>query len=116
MLSDSNLREILSNAIRFWERARLIYNGVLAAVLVAVYQYCQPASSEHVSLKLFEQMFLGAMGLNVLYTFAYLPDIGAQLSDYRAQWLKYRWILFAAGTTFASILTQLNSTESFLGK
>ncbi len=53
-------REALTDAIRFWERRRIIYNLVLA-VVVAIHA--------------------------VIFA-AYVPDIPAQLSGFRAQWLR----------------------------
>jgi hypothetical protein len=43
---------------------------------------------------------------NVAYCAAYVVDIAVQLSAFHASWKSYRWVLFAIGVVFASIIAR----------
>jgi hypothetical protein len=58
-------------------------------------------------------LFLLAVLANVAYCAAYVPDMLAQLSDLRAVWLRYRWMLFVIGLTFAGIITRFLAIGMF---
>ena len=102
----ATLREISSDAIRYWERCRIVYNLVLAAVVMVVFFLNLPVSLESLSGESVLGLFVLAVGANVLFCTAYLPDLFAQLSTYRIGWRQHRWILFAVGLTFAAIFTR----------
>ena len=94
-------REILTDAVRFWEPRRVIYNLVLAVVvviwLVASWPHFRPVFTLH-SLLLLSILALLA---NVCYCAAYLVDIPMQslfVGDARR---RYRWLLWVIGTLFA---------------
>ena len=112
-MADITLREILSDAIRFWERARLPYNAVLVVIVLAVFFLALPQSKASLSFDLFLTIFVLAVLANVFYCAAYLPDVCAQLSDFRARWLRFRWGLFALGIAFAAVLTRFISAGLF---
>jgi len=112
-MTDVSIREILSSAIKFWERARILYNAVLFGVLAIVYITGLPFSRDALSIQTFEEMFMAGFMANVFYSFAYLPDVAAQLSDYREKWLHYRWVLFTIGMLFASVWVQFISSAKF---
>ncbi len=114
-MQEATLREILTNAVRFWERVRIGYNAVLAVVFVTVYFYNLPGSSSAISVTAVERVFMAAFMANFFYSFAYLPDIFVQLSGFRDRWLKLRWGLFGIGLVFASIWVQFISTAMFTG-
>ena len=42
-----------------------------------------------------------------------IADVAAQSSAYRATWKRYRWVLFAIGVVFASILTRFFAAKIF---
>lgn len=96
------LREALIDAASYWERRRLVYNGVLA-VLVA---FCwgadivasQPGQWIGAALVL---LVLGGLA-NLLYCAAYPVDLLLLLSPLHRQWRGCRWMLFAAGLLLAS--------------
>ena len=94
-------RGFLTDAIRFWEPRRLIYNLVLAVVvvvwIVASWPHFRPVFTLH-SLLLLSILALLA---NVCYCAAYLVDIPMQslfVGDARR---RYRWLLWLIGTLFA---------------
>jgi hypothetical protein len=47
---NANVREYVTDAIKFWERGRLIYNLVLAAVVIIHFAAGYPASKAILSL------------------------------------------------------------------
>jgi hypothetical protein len=115
-MSDLTIREIVSDAIGFWERARIVYNAALAIVLLAVFLTMLPQSKEALSFDNATKIFMAAVFANVLYCAGYVPDVCAQLSVYRAKWLRMRWGLFAVGMIFAANWTRFVSISMFGGK
>jgi hypothetical protein len=109
----SALREVLTDAIRFWEPRRIAYNVVLALVVIAVCAFFWPQSRAALTLELAQRLFILAVLANVAYCAAYLVDVPAQLSDFAAAWRRHRWILFAVGVTFAGILTRFLAVGMF---
>ncbi len=99
-----HFRGLLANALRFWEPRRLLYNGVLATVvvvwLVATWPHFRPA------LTLSSLLLLAILGLlaNVCYCAAYFVDIPMQCSALRTVWRRRRWGLWLIGTLFAIVL------------
>ena|ERR1700674_2610977 len=106
-------RESLTNAIRFWERARLLYNGILLLVVIGCFIARYPESRAALSVDMILAMFLAAVVVNVAYCSGYPVDIFVQMSGYREHWGKYRWVLFAVGVVFAGILTRFWSLSAF---
>jgi len=94
-------REILTDAVRFWEPRRVIYNLVLAVVvviwLVASWPHFRPMFTLH-SLLLLSILALLA---NVCYCAAYLVDIPMQGMSAGVALKRLRWGLWVIGTLFA---------------
>jgi hypothetical protein len=107
------MSEILTDAIRYWESRRIPYNAVLAAVVAALFLVSWPGSLGHVTVNAAELIFILAVLANVAYCAAYVVDVAAQSSNYRATWKKYRWVLFAIGVVFASILARFFAAKIF---
>ena len=99
-------REVLGNAIRYWERCRIIYNLVLAAIVVGCFVATWPDSASRLNVDLGQRLFLRAVLANVAYCAAYVPDVLVQLSDLRPVWLRYRWVLFLIGLAHAGIIAR----------
>ncbi len=91
-------RGFLADAIRFWEPRRLVYNFVLAAVvmvwLVASWPHFRPAFTLH-SLLLLSILALLA---NVCYCAAYFVDIPMQGLSVGDALRRLRWGLWLTGT------------------
>ena len=101
---DTDLRAILTDAIRFWEPRRLVYNaalGVVTAVLLAPHTETLLQGPAARVLTGFVALLTLAVLANLAYCAAYIPDVVAQLSSYRNAWRGNRWILFMFGTAFA---------------
>jgi hypothetical protein len=105
--------EATSNAIRYWERSRVVYNAVLGLVVLAYFLAGLPASWKSISLNGILGFFVLAVAANVLFCLAYVPDIFVQLSIYGAAWKRRRSILFIIGLAVASIFTRWISMSLF---
>ena len=104
--SRATLSEIVTDAIRYWEPRRLLYNGVLALVVIGYFVAHWPASREIVSVESVLGMFLLVVLANLCYCSAYFVDIFAQVSEFRGLWRRWRWVLLATGIVFAAIITR----------
>src|SRR5690348_11022321 len=70
-MSTTTFREAASNAIRFWEKARIGYNLVLAIVVAAYFIAALPASRSMLTVDLALGLFLLAVLANVAFCAAY---------------------------------------------
>ena len=102
-MNEMTISEMLTDAIRYWEPRRIVYNAILAAVVVTPFVLHWPESRSAVSLDLLQRFFILAVLANVAYCAAYVVDIAVQSSAFRASWKSYRWVLFLIGVVFASV-------------
>jgi hypothetical protein len=97
-------RQLLADALRYWEPRRLTYNLVLFAValfwLVKTWPHFRPA----LALSPLLRLSVLALLANVCYSVAYLVDIPFQCSAASTVWKNRRWGLWLAGTLFAILL------------
>jgi len=107
------LRESVTGAIRYWEPRRLIYNAVLAAIILIYFGLNYPASKSILSINFVLSVFLLAVLANVAYCAAYPVDVFVSASNYREEWRKYRWIVFIIGLSFAAIITRFFALGMF---
>jgi len=115
--SPSSFRDTLSNALRYWEPRRLVYNGVLVVVVVGCFVANWPDS--RLAFSAAEPLlivFILAVLANVAYCAAYLPDLLLQQSALRDLWIRWRWVLLALGTLFAAALAYLFSQGLFASR
>ena len=105
-MSELTFADATTSAIRFWERGRLAYNLVLAAVAIAVYVAGLPGSATRLVADAWLQLFLLAVLANVAFCTAYLVDIAVQFSGFRERWLRSRWWLLTLGILFAATVAQ----------
>jgi hypothetical protein len=101
-----DVKNYVTDAISYWEIRRIIYNAVLAAIVIGYFVANLPASLELITPDAIFALFILAVLANIAYCAAYLADIVAQMSAFRDVWLRLRWILFLIGLAFASILTR----------
>lgn len=100
-MSRETARDILTNALRYWESRRIIYNLLLLGVVV---WHLHPVAAGYTYegwTSTLGSLFVLAVLANVLYCAAYLPDILIQFSNYRQRWLRCRWLLLGVGCLFA---------------
>ncbi len=107
------LRESATDAIGYWELRRLVYNVVLAGIVLVYFGIYYPASKTVLSVDFALSVFLLAVLANVAYCAAYVVDIFAQASAYREQWRNYRWVIFIIGLLFAGVITRFLARGMF---
>jgi hypothetical protein len=106
-------KEIATDAIRYWERRRTLYNAVLAAVTAVAFFTDMQTALEQVSFDLLRSLFLLAVLANMAFCAAYPVDLLAQSSGFREAWRRHRWILLLIGILFAAFLAQGISESLF---
>jgi hypothetical protein len=106
-------REFLSNAIHYWEPRRILYNLLLAAIVVIHFVQGLPFSKSALQFNSLLLLFALAVLANVAFCAAYLPDVFAQMSGLRDSWLRFRWVVFIIGLAFAAVLTHFFSLSMF---
>jgi hypothetical protein len=111
-MDGATFREYTTEAIRYWEPRRIVYNLVLAAI-VGICFFTSGFYKRPFSLDEFLLFVLLCVLANVAYCAAYVVDIFAQTSGFREQWRNLRWVLFAIGLVFAAILTRFWSMGLF---
>jgi drug/metabolite transporter (DMT)-like permease len=107
------LREITTDALRYWEVRRILYNALLAAIVVAHFVAAWPASKAVLTGDTRLLVFLLAVMANVAYCAAYIADVFIQLSGFRAQRRRWRLALLVVGCAFAAVLTHFMSMGLF---
>jgi hypothetical protein len=112
-METATIREWATDAIRYWEPRRILYNLILAAIVLACFSVGLPTSKGLITVDFVLLLFLLAVLANVAYCTAYVVDIFAQISGFRELWQKYRWLLFVIGMAFAGIITRFWSMALF---
>jgi hypothetical protein len=97
------LRALLSNAIRFWEPRRLLYNLVLTAVTAAWVAASWPHFRPALTFSTLPPLAVLALLANLCYSAAYFVDIPLQASS-PSTLQRGRWALWVLGTLFAILL------------
>jgi len=102
----TRVREAVSEALRYWEPRRIVYNAVLGFIVLAYFTLNWPYSRSVVSFNGVSVVFVLAVLANICYCTAYLGDIFVQMSGFRESWLKWRWVLLVIGTALAAVITR----------
>ncbi len=118
-MSEENLspktRSVATELLRYWEPRRLIYNAALVIIVLVHFLLNAPASWQCITLDVVLISFLLAVTANVLYCAAYLVDGLVQITPFRTVWLQIRWLMFALGVAFATVLTHFIAKGYFYG-
>lgn len=101
------LGEITTSALAFWEPRRVLYNLVLAAIVLAAARTDWHPLRDSLTFPTLLSLFILAVLANLCYSAAYIPDVFIQLSRFREHWLRWRWWLWLLGTGFAASITYL---------
>jgi hypothetical protein len=112
-MSEMTVRDVLTDAIRYWELRRIAYNAVLLAIVVVVFLLHWPASRAALSANLAQTLFILAVLANVAYCAAYVVDVVAQYSGFQSTWRRHRWFLLLVGLISASIITRFFAEGMF---
>jgi len=112
-LDAATIREWATDAIRYWEPRRIVYNVVLAVIVLTYFVMGLPLTKQLLTVNFVLFFFLLAVLANVAYCAAYAVDIFAQTSGFRELWQKSRWVLFVIGVAFAGVITRFWSIALF---
>jgi len=107
------VKEYVTDALRYWEPRRIVYNGVLVAVVVAYFVIYRSHAIAGFSVDSLLGLFLLAVLANVAYCAAYPVDFLWQVSGFREEWRRRRWILLLIGISFAAILARFWAVAMF---
>lgn len=94
-----------SDAIRYWERGRIFYNLVLAAVFIGWIVLTWPHFSESPRGQGLVFLIFFFIMANLLYSAVYLVDLPMQYSPLRLMWRRGRIVLWLVGMLVAFVFT-----------
>jgi hypothetical protein len=112
-MAEVTFREALSDAVRYWEWRRIVYNLALVTVVAAVFITYLPTSRNGLNIVSFQWLFVLAVLANIAYCAAYIVDLAAPLSAVRPTWLRFRWLLLVIGIAFAGVIANYFSQGIF---
>ncbi|HEY6444493.1 MAG TPA: hypothetical protein VIY66_14250 [Candidatus Acidoferrales bacterium] len=98
------LREIVTDAIGYWERRRILYNAILATVVVLWFVATWPHFKPALTLQTLLFFFVLSLLANVCYCAAYVADVPMQYSLFQTVWRRWRWGLWTVGMIFAIVI------------
>ena len=101
----AGFRDFLSDAIEFWEPRRIVYNIVLALIVLGWVSFTWPHFRTALTRHSLLALFVLAAAANVCYCAAYLVDIPLQYSNFRNSWRRKRWGLWCVGILLAGAIT-----------
>jgi hypothetical protein len=102
--SPDTFREMVRDAARYWEPRRVIYNLVLACVVIAWVGLTWPHFRPAFTLQSLLALLALAAVANACYSAAYLADLAMRHSTFHGIWPRLRWGLWLVGTLFAALL------------
>jgi hypothetical protein len=109
----SQLQELVTDALRYWEPRRLFYNALLALIVLGHFVASWPASKTAITSDGALGVFLLAVLANVAYSVVYVPDVFIQFSGFRDSRARWRLIFLVVGFAFAAVLTHFVSGGAF---
>ncbi|MHB8526508.1 MAG: hypothetical protein ACYDD2_10185 [Candidatus Acidiferrales bacterium] len=98
-------RGVLRDAIGYWERRRIVYNFLLAGVVIIWITTTWPHFRPAFTWPSLAALLVLAMLANLCYCAAYVADLPMQYSSFRNLWRRWRWGLWVIGTLFAIVFT-----------
>jgi hypothetical protein len=107
----STPREAVAEALRYWEPRRIIYNGVLAAVVIGHVAAGWPESGARLTVDVILGLFFLAVLANICYCAAYAVDLFVQLSGLQEFQAKGRVAVLVVGTAFGAVIAHFFATN-----
>lgn len=101
----------VADALRYWEPRRVIYNAVLAAVVLGHLFVDWPDSRARLSMNVVLGLFFLGVLANVCYCAIYVVDLFVQFSGLRDAWTKWRVAVLSVGTAFAAVIAHFFCTN-----
>src|SRR5947209_6466407 len=97
--------EVMADAIRYWERRRIVYNAILASIFLGWIVLTWPHfSSASISQGLLFLVIFTALA-NLFYSAVYLVDIPLQHTPFKTAWRRWRLGLWLIGMLVAILFT-----------
>jgi hypothetical protein len=112
-IAGAGFREFLTDALRYWERRRWIYNAALTGTVLLEALLWRPIWPR-LTVQVVLIVFIFAVLANIAYCAAYPVDVLLQYSSLRAAWRTRRGYLLTVGTLFASAITYLVAVGLFM--
>ena len=109
----SELTEVITDALRYWEVRRLFYIAWLALIVIGHFIAAWPASRESLTFDHLLGLFVLAVAANIAYSAVYVADVFIQMSGFRESRARLRRVLLVIGFAFAGVLTHFISTGMF---
>ena len=103
--SSLRFRDVITDAIRYWEPRRVGYNLVLAAIVLGWVALTWPHFRGAFTWPSLLAVLVLAVLANVCYCAAYFVDIPLQYSAFQNTWRRRRWALWLIGVLFAGVIT-----------
>jgi hypothetical protein len=97
--------ELASDALRYWEPRRLLYNLALFAVVIAHFYVSWPNSKAFITQNTFYGFFFLAVLANIAYCASYAVDLFVQFAGLSETWSRWRWSLLVIGIIFAAVIS-----------
>ncbi|MGJ3230637.1 MAG: hypothetical protein ACFE0P_02445 [Oceanicaulis sp.] len=101
-------QDIATDAVVFWERGRVGYNLLLAAITLANTDFLAGYPAEGLM-----GLFVLATLANLVYCAGYAPDLLVQSTRWRRPWRHARWALLAWGVALGAVLAHMITSEPF---
>jgi len=108
------LQEAATDAVRYWEPRRVVYNVLLA--MIALIHAAPPLLQGrfHINVPMITTVLFLAIGANICYCAAYLVELVMQFTSFREVWHAHRGKLFLLGCVFAGLLAWTISSAASL--
>jgi hypothetical protein len=101
----ANLAGHAADALKDWEPRRLLYNAVLALVVLGHVLAAWPESRRRLTVDAALGLSFLAVLANICYCAVYAVDLFAQFSGLHQTWQRGRIALLVIGTAFAAVIT-----------
>ena len=109
----ARVREYVTDALRYWELRRLLYNGLLAVIVIWHFGVAWPESKSFLKFDNLLGVFLLAVLANVAFSAAYVADLFIQFSGFRESRSVWRLVILGVGLAFAGVLTHFFASGMF---
>jgi hypothetical protein len=94
----------IRDALRFWERGRILYNAILTVIVLLWVARTWPHFRPSLTLGSLEAMVVLGLAANLCYSTAYVVEIFMQPVVARIHWRRFRRALWLLGMLFAILL------------
>jgi hypothetical protein len=99
------LKELLEDAVGYWERRRIMFNVTIAAVVLAWLIFTWPRFREALSVSSLTFVVVLGVATNVLYSLLYLVDLPMQRTPCASAWRRSRRGVWLVVTALAVLAT-----------